>query len=88
MIKSLCLFYYNNDNHLKNKIASLQKLLSKSLINKEDNITKPNKLNNEMTLIYQIEKNQEKIKLFHSFFVQNNKNRCFLLINNKYSFSF
>ena len=36
---------------------------------------------NEMTIIYNIEKNKNKIKIFGSDFVKNNKNNCYILIN-------
>ena len=36
-----------------------------------------------MTIIYNIDKNQEKLKIFDDNFVKNNKNNCYLLINGK-----
>ena len=36
-----------------------------------------------MNIIYKINKNEKSIKLFDSKFVKNNKNNCFILINNK-----
>ena len=36
-----------------------------------------------MTIIYNIDKNQEKLKIFDDTFVKNNKNNCYLLINGK-----
>ena len=36
-----------------------------------------------MTIIYNIDKNQEKLKIFGDDFVKNNKNNCYLLINGK-----
>ena len=38
---------------------------------------------NQITIIYNIKKNRDKIKLFGDEFVYNNKNNCFLLIDNK-----
>ena len=35
---------------------------------------------NEMTIIY---KNHENIKLFNELFIQNNRNNCFIVVNNK-----
>ena len=36
-----------------------------------------------MTIIYKIDKNKEKLKIFGDNFVKNNKNNCYLLINGK-----
>ena len=48
------------------------------------NVKKENKLYNEgvnnMTIIYNI-KNENKIKIFHTDFIKNNKNNCYLIIN-------
>ena len=41
-----------------------------------------NKLN-QMTIIYNIDKNIKKLKIFGEDFVKNNKNNCHLLINGK-----
>ena len=38
---------------------------------------------NQMTLIYKVGNNIDKIKLFGSQFVENNKDKCYLLIDNK-----
>ena len=36
-----------------------------------------------MTIIYKIDKNKKKLKIFDGVFVENNKNNCYLLINGK-----
>ena len=40
-------------------------------------------MNNEIDIIYKYDKNMNKIKLFGKKFVENNKNNCILIINNK-----
>ena len=49
-------------------------------INKINNIT--DKIN-QMSIIYEIHKNMDKIRLFGNSFVKNNKNNCYLLIDGK-----
>ena len=46
-----------------------------------DEIEKQN--NDEITLIYEIKNNEEKIKIFDEAFVNNNKNICKIIYNNK-----
>jgi len=41
------------------------------------------KIRNEITLIYKINNGDKKVKLFGQDFIKNNKNNCYLLINNK-----
>ena len=38
---------------------------------------------NELTIIYKINKNDNKIKIFHDDFVKNNKDYCKIIVNNK-----
>ena len=53
----------------------------KNLINLWE--TKKNKIKKEINIIYKITKNDKNIKLFGKEFVENNKENCYLLINNK-----
>ena len=52
------------------------------LIKEKSNNSSENKIN-KMTLIYLINKNDEKIRIFGENFVENNKNNCYLLIDGK-----
>ena len=52
------------------------------LIKEKSNNSSENKLN-KMSLIYYINKNDEKICIFGEKFVKNNKNNCYLLIDGK-----
>ena len=38
---------------------------------------------NEINIIYNIKQNEKEIRIFGKEFVKNNKNNCYLLINNK-----
>ena len=61
----------NNNNNIKNKISDILDLYNN--MNKDKM--------NIMTIIYNIN-NQNKIKIFDEDFVKNNKNNCYLIINN------
>ena len=50
---------------------------------KSKNINIDNIFKNNMTIIYEINKNKNKIQLFGENFVTNNKNNCYLLIEGK-----
>ena len=50
--------------------------------NNENNTSSSNKLN-KLTIIYKIDKNKDKIKLFGEDFVENNKNNSYLIIDGK-----
>ena len=54
----------------------------KTELSKND-ISSGNDKLNELTIIYKIDKNKEKLKIFGDNFVKNNKNNCYLLINGK-----
>ena len=49
----------------------------------EENKVKLNNNLNVMTIIYNIDKNKSKIRLFGTDFVKNNKDNCYILINEK-----
>ena len=61
----------NNNNNIKNKISNI--------LDVYNNMNKGRM--NIMTTIYNV-KNQNKIKIFDENFVKNNKNNCYLKINN------
>ena len=39
--------------------------------------------NNEISIIYKIKKNEDRIKLFGAEFIKNNKNKCKFIYRNK-----
>ena len=53
---------------------------SNTSYNTSSNTSYNNKLN-EFTIIYKIQKKNKKFHIFDSYFVKNNKNRCYLLLN-------
>ena len=61
------------ENNFKNKINIIL-----DIIDKKENFD-----NNELTLIYKINKDDKEIKIFDSIFVQNNKNICKIKYENK-----
>ena len=61
------------ENNLKNKINMIY-----DIIDKEENFD-----NNELTLIYKINKDDKEIKIFDSVFVKNNRNICKIKYENK-----
>ena len=61
------------ENNLKNKINMIY-----DIIDKEENFD-----NNELTLIYKINKDDKEIKIFDSVFVKNNKNICKIKYENE-----
>lgn len=67
--KDLCCI--NQEKNMKNKIYLIFDIIEK--IKKKD----------EITLIYNIEKNSNFVKLFDSEFVNNNKNNCKIIFRNK-----
>ena len=68
----------NSEKEIKNKSIELDKDIS----NDNVNISSNNKLN-EMTIIYKIVQNENEIKLFGRDFVYNNKNNCYLIIDDQ-----
>ena len=71
----------SNDNEIKYESINENKEEKEILINnKKINITSNNKLN-QMTIIYKVDKGEDKIQIFDSDFVKNNKNNCYLLID-------
>ena len=76
------------NNELTIKEKSNNSVVIPKLVNiiKKENIIDDNshvELFNKMQIIYNIEKNTEKIRLFGDNFVKNNKNNCYLLIDGK-----
>jgi len=72
IIKSKDIILKNiNNNNIKDKLYDI--------LNLYDNMNK-NEINNEMTIIYKNDEN--KIKLFDKNFI-NNKDNCYLIINNE-----
>ena len=73
IIKSKDIILKNiNNNNIKDKLYDI--------LNLYDNMNK-NEINNEMTIIYKNDEN--KIKLFDKNFINNNKDNCYLIINNE-----
>ena len=80
-------------NNYENIMNILDFRCKKLLININNFINEKNKYKyiinlyenrrNEITLIYKINNGDKKIKLFSQDFIKNNKNNCYLLINNK-----
>ena len=68
----------NSDNKIKKETN--EKIQNLSVSNNTNNIPLKSKLN-EMTIIYNIDKKKNEIKLFNEKFVKNNKNNCYLLID-------
>ena len=66
-----------NDNY--NQIKEIKEIKTE---NKEKNKINKEKLN-EMSIICNVEKNMEKIKIFGDNFVTNNKNNCYIVIEGK-----
>ena len=64
---------FKDKSHLNNIIKSDKKEEEKPLKDIMD----------KMTIIYKIEKNQQKIKIFGDNFVENNKNNCYIVIDGK-----
>ena len=62
-----------NEKNIKNKVNLILDIIDKNEIFDED----------EITLIYKINNNEKKIKIFDSVFVQNNKNICKIKYYNK-----
>ena len=80
--------YYNEDKYMGNKSFLINDIideLNKSDIFKSNNLfNKEEKILNEITIRYQINYDNDKdIKIFGNDFVENNKEKCFLIINNK-----
>ena len=61
-----------NDNNIDNKFQKILKIYEK--MNKEDTEVE----DDEITLIYRLNKDNSSLKLFGSDFVKNNKSNCFL----------
>jgi len=66
----------NNEKNLKNKINLIFDIIDKMKIKKAGK-------KDEITLIYNIDKNLNYIKIFNSEFVNNNKNNCKIFYKNK-----
>ena len=62
----------NNHNNIKDKLNDI--------LNLYDNMNL-----NVMTIIYKINKNEDKLKLFSQTFIKNNKENCYLIINGEKS---
>ena len=62
-----------NENNIKNKINLILDITEKSKILDND----------EITLIYKVNKNDKTIKIFDAHFVENNKNVCKIIYNKK-----
>ena len=72
-----------NSNNFKNKklIKDIEEFLNDDIKNKYKKLINIiYDIKNEMTITYE---NNEKTKLFGEFFIKNNKDNCFLLINGK-----
>ena len=69
----------NSDKEISNPAIESNRNL---LVNNAENSPINTKLN-EMTIIYNIDKNKNEIKLFNEKFVKNNKDNCYLLIDEK-----
>ena len=63
----------------RNIIEKMELMKNKEENNKSED-TDINKKLNEMTIIYNVDKEKE-IKIFDIDFIQNNKNNCYLIIN-------
>ena len=77
---------FNNNNNKKDNKRDNKKERSKERENKnksDHNNNSLTKKTNQMTIIYNLKKNTEKIRLFGNKFFKNNKNNCYLLINGK-----
>jgi len=66
----------NNENNIKNRINLMFDIIDKIELNKKEK-------NDEITLIYNIDKNTNVIKIFDSEFVNTNKNNCKIIYKNK-----
>ena len=67
-----------NDNNINNKLKNIFKIYEK--MNKEDT----ENVNDEITLIYKLNKDNNSLKLFGSDFVKNNKGNCTLKYENDF----
>ena len=75
-----------NNLDIKKLIKSMDIFLNDNLLNKfQYLINKYNLSLKELTLIYNNKNNEDKIRLFGEDFVKNNKNNCYILINNHIS---
>ena len=76
--------FYNNINSNSSDIKSVNPDVSNEIKNKEElinsNISSSDK-KNQLTIIYNIDKNNDSIKLFGKYFVEDNKDNCYLLID-------
>ena len=70
---------YNNINSDDNIIIGKEqdKKTENKIINEDKSLS--DKLN-EMTIIYKIDKNQDEIRIFGEYFIENNKDNCILVI--------
>ena len=66
----------NKENSIKNRIDLMFNIIDKIELNKKEK-------KDEITLIYNIDKNSDFIKIFDSEFVNNNKNNCKIIFKNK-----
>jgi len=66
----------NRENNIKNRINLMLDIVDKIESNKKEK-------KDEITLIYNIDKNSNFIKIFDSEFVNNNKNNCKIIYKNK-----
>ena len=69
--------------YLYNKINADKNLCNKddAKNEKENNNNNNEDILNEMTLIYNIDKNTEKVNIFYKDFVNNNKNNCYIVMD-------
>ena len=75
----------NDNDIIKDIKLILDEKIMKNKINLILDIIDKNEIfnNDEIKLIYKIDNNENKIKIFDSFFVQNNKNICKIIYDNK-----
>ena len=76
---------YNNINSVNNEIKTEIKKSYKEDKFINNNISSSLYKVNQMNIIYNIPKNTNKIKLFGSSFVKNNKNNCYLLMDEEFN---
>ena len=76
-----------NEKNITNNFISLMKIYCKMKmkddINSDDNLKLKNESINEITIRYKINENENRIKIFGNEFVENNKNHCKIIYNEK-----
>ena len=80
-------FYNNINNFNNNEIKIVEKEPLKEIIKENNSTEKKNNYSSDkeykITIVYKINKNMNKVKLFHDTFVKNNKKNCCLIIDEK-----